>query len=810
MSVAETIPVNFPKSDPLATVRTVCALIPPLFDLENFVAVNPFLGWSDTPLVQASVQLATGLDAEVLPALDFYRRAWDTGAVNSEGVARAALRHGLTPEEVLKVLKDPESEKPPTGRVVQLHSERALINRGIDVPKMVRRFVSRTLAGLYSQGPIAPRIRGNQIYQELVSRAAIDKTFEIAGVSGWNQWMRSAPDDYLEAINWSASKQSDGSCLSEAYAYRLLGSQYGWASYLRGLGWNTGADELDLVQALCAALQVLDVAIAELLPEQPPLQKDPSLKPEPALGENLSQQIDLAGQIKEQLVRLCLQEAYEDQIVESQLSTLIKQTSQPPHLRPGIRPDFQLLFCIDVRSEPIRRNLEAQSPSVETAGFAGFFGIGVNLVTADQPSPRCPALLHPVIELKANETQLLDSFEPALRGTFSSPGSFNLVETLGIGYIGTLLSKATGLLKRSRPDESLIATRRYSENHFGLTLAERVGLAESILTNSGIKNRLGQVVVLCGHGGRTTNNAHAASLDCGACGGHCGALNAQMAVELLSDPAVRTELEKRGYPGVTDALFLAGQHDTSTDEVFLFLPHALSQNQHRRVKELQAMLTEASAASRKERSPAMGIAGKAGKDLLAAFDQKANDWSEVRPEWGLARNASFIAARRYRTREANLEGRAFLHEYDASADPSDEILKLILSAPVVVGAWINLQYFASTVNNDRFGCGTKALLNRVGKVGVISGNEGDLRPGLPIESVHRPDGSWFHEPVRLQVMIEAPTEKIDTVLSQIPSVADLVRNGWVRLFALDPESDAVRLKEMNGEWAMFHGASVQA
>lgn len=37
-------------------------------------------------------------------------------------------------------------------------------------------------------------------------------------------------------------------------------------------------------------------------------------------------------------------------------------------------------------------------------------------------------------------------------------------------------------------------------------------------------------------------------------------------------------------------------------------------------------------------------------------------------------------------------------------------------------------------------------------------------------------------------MVEAPTPPIDGVLKEQKEVGDLVRNNWVRLFALDPES----------------------
>jgi uncharacterized protein YbcC (UPF0753/DUF2309 family) len=106
-----------------------------------------------------------------------------------------------------------------------------------------------------------------------------------------------------------------------------------------------------------------------------------------------------------------------------------------------------------------------------------------------------------------------------------------------------------------------------------------------------------------------------------------------------------------------------------------------------------------------------------------------------------------------------------------------------MAAPMVVASWINLQYYGSTVDNRVFGCGNKVLHNVVGTMGVLEGNGGDLRSGLPWQSVH--DGErLIHEPMRLSVVIAAPLAAIEAVIAKYASVRQLVENGWLHLFAM--------------------------
>ncbi len=172
-------------------------------------------------------------------------------------------------------------------------------------------------------------------------------------------------------------------------------------------------------------------------------------------------------------------------------------------------------------------------------------------------------------------------------------------------------------------------------------------------------------------------------------------------------------------------------------------------------------------------SPARAARHVAGRSL---------DWAQVYPEWGLVGNAAFVIAPREVTRGIDLQRRVFLHSYEADVDPDGSALETILTAPLVVAQWINCQYYFSTVAPEVFGAGTKTIHNVVGTAGVIAGHEGDLRLGLPWQSVAT-GRQLAHEPMRLLAVVQAPLARIDMVIDRNPILQRLFGNGWVSVAA---------------------------
>ncbi len=509
-------------------------------------------------------------------------------------------------------------------------------------------------------------------------------------------------------------------------------------------------------------------------------------------------------------------EAWEESLA-APLRAALERLATPGEAAPAEQaPVAQLLFCIDVRSDALRRHLEAAGPFA-TYGCAGFFNLPIlaRELESTHAHPACPAIVSPQVEIreltdpqvvaswrrrrraagwpsflfkKAKQHALASLALPELSGPWL--GLQALARTVAPAATQRLLERAETAAAPKPPARlSLRSASRAGSAGLpvGMTVEQMVAAAAGLFRSIGLTH-FAPLVVVCGHESQTVNNPHASALDCGACGGASGRFNARAFAAMCNLSEVRQGLARLGLTIPEETVFVPAVHVTTTDELRWLeapAPGRLSPAAREAWERLQQALPEVRRRTCQQRLPSLPGARQAA-DPLREVERRAADWSEIRPEWGLAGNAAFVVSRRGLPLDGPLVGRIFHHSYDWRLDPQGERLAAIVAGPVTVGQWINLQYYASTLAPHVHGSGPKATQTVTGGIGVMQGNGSDLLAGLPWQSVAASDTELFHRPLRLLVVLEAPTEVVERLLRQDAAFRQKVAHGWLKLASLDP------------------------
>lgn len=485
------------------------------------------------------------------------------------------------------------------------------------------------------------------------------------------------------------------------------------------------------------------------------------------------------------------------------------------------RPEAQVIFCMDEREESFRRQLEELNPKIETLGAAGFFGVAMNYQGLDDKhsAALCPVVVTPSHNVKEQPlTQARLDFNRHQKGRKLNQAVSNVLLHQGrthpllaypiinlvapISLLGllakTVLPKTQQqfvqrLLHKISPpvatelqfinsDSNTTATP--SAPTAGFTDTEQAERVANLLRIMGLTSGFAPIVLLMGHGSISTNNPHRAAYDCGACSGRHGGPNARLFAAMANRPEVRRLLAERDIHIPLDTWFIGAEHNTCNEDIDFYDIDCLPDSLHRGFDKLCTELNTVRYGSAHERCRRLASAPQSpdNETALAHIQERAIDFSQVRPELGHATNAAAVVGRRALTQGAFFDRRVFLISYNSAIDPDGKILENILLAVGPVGAGINLEYYFSTVNSEDFGCGTKLPHNITGLIGIMDGTSSDLRTGLPKQMTE------IHEAMRLQLLVEAKNAVLERIYHDQPSIQELVAGGWLHLSSKDPET----------------------
>ncbi|MDB0011381.1 DUF2309 domain-containing protein [Crocinitomicaceae bacterium] len=794
-------------------IEKACKKIAPVWPLKNSVAVNPYFGMTETPFDSVAHFLDRTSGIKVTMPIQFYLDKIESKEILYIDIYEALAKHKKGTLSIDTFIKDVNSLKD-----VNSNTQ----NKGLTVIDAVEELTGKSWnefmideisawASSYFDEDQALWKTSNKkegLFYAWKKDAELSFAPKWMGLKKFNSTLKQISDDQEMAIGQIIARLGISDEVSEVYLHTLLLRVLGWSSFISGIDFNNALYEGESknVKAFLAILLCWELALLENFKAKG---IDNSWNKN---KENLSNTDRKDESSRATQYGVILQDAYD---FASQRELKHNFNSNKSVEQKSERPNYQAVFCIDVRSEVYRRNLESIDQGIETIGFAGFFGFPINFIPIANEAGKnqCPVLLPsgPVVKetlsnkedlAKATKVrkvkhQVIKSWKTFRSGPVSS---FSFVSPLGIFFLPKLISNALGW---SRPveDPDIDGLGKDFKHHrrldlSSISLSDKANMATSALTAMGLKDTFAPLVLITGHGSTSVNNPHATGLDCGACGGHSGEINAMTAEAVLNDMEVRNILAENGIEIPTDTHFIAGLHDTTTDDIFLAGEPNVPNSHTAYLNQLKDTLKQASVKSRLERSLRFNFKTK---DIDTSFVERSKDWSQVRPEWGLTGCNAFVIAPRNRTKGMNLKGKSFLHSYDWREDKEFKVLEAIMTAPMVVTSWINLQYFASLTDNKRMGSGNKTLHNVTGGFGVLEGSSGDLRIGLPWQSLH--DGKDFqHLPQRLNVIIDAPIDAINTIIAKHPMLKNLFDNNWIFLLGIDENGELSSRYQKDLKW----------
>lgn len=850
-----TLSMEAPTAHPpaaLAEVNQACQLacqaIAPAWPLDRAIAVNPHWSRVGMPLRRVAARMAVLGGIQVFPSREQQHQAWQSGRIVAADLQHAlrtlpeAQAIGLVLDDCTQALSQP-TEIQPLPLLIDVLDTDPQRQKRLSWRQAITHQVSQTCAAYFDehQSDWQPQ-RKPGLYAFWRDTLQHDHGIGLLmGLPHIGRAVHALPASAQEAEQWVLSRLGLPPSVWADYLEAVLLTVNGWASWCAYLGWQAqqhgqpaGADPH--LRELLAIRLAWGALLLECKDDGAAQQAFHALQNAWAQAPSVLAQAEQALLVDE-VWQVALEAGYQRTLAQRLLQQPGQRRPQEPgqHKAPPANKappaiEVQAVFCIDVRSEPMRRALEGVSERIQTLGFAGFFGLPVAYTPLATPArrPQLPGLLAPAMEVvdcvvpplstqplpNAQLQQAAASSRQARLATAQQwaaatrwpAAAFSFVEAAGWGYLGRLGRWLLPSQQARAQDHLAGLSPRYRSlcrpQLSGLDLPARIALAARVLHAMGLKSTA-PLVLLVGHGSQSANNAHAAALDCGACCGQTGEVNARTLARLLNAPDVRQGLRQLGVELAESTAFVAALHNTTTDEIEGFDLDLLPSAAQQQWQQLQAELVQAGQRVRQERAAKLGLdAQQAASELLGQLRRRANDGAQTRPEWGLAGNAAFLIAPRHRSRGIALDGRCFLHDYDASQDADGSVLELLMTAPMLVTHWINWQYHASTCDPERLGSGNKVLHNVVGgTLGVFEGNGGDLRIGLSKQSLH--DGErWVHEPLRLTVVIDAPQAAIDAVIARHAVVQQLLDNGWLHVWRFDPSTVGTALSTyQHGRWS---------
>ncbi len=385
-----------------AACAQACSMVAPAWPLDQSIAVNPHWQRVGLPLRRVAARMAVLGGMQVFPPRTYQRQAWAEGRIEPRDLQAAVQRvpqataAGWTAQHALAELQQEPTwtRLPLLIDVLDNDPER---HRRLSWRQAVTHQVSQTCAAYFDecQADWQPE-RAEGLYA--FWRDSLQHDHGIGLLMGLPQLGRklgTLPATRQDAEHWALERLGLPEAVWADYLESVLLTVNGWASWCAYLGWQArqagGHD--DNLRELLAIRLAWGAVLLECQDDATTRQAFAALQASWRGADRVLAQAERAL-LADEVWQVALELGYQRSLA-AQLSPQVKAPPAPP-----ATVEVQAAFCIDVRSEPLRRALESTWSGIRTLGFAGFFGLPVAYtpLATGARRPQLPGLLAPAME----------------------------------------------------------------------------------------------------------------------------------------------------------------------------------------------------------------------------------------------------------------------------------------------------------------------------------------------------------------------------------------------------------------------------
>jgi len=375
-----------------AACEKACQAIAPAWPLDRAIAVNPHWSRIGMPVRQVAARMAVLAGIRVFPSRADQRAAWLQGRITAQDLqtalaALASADAGTDPQAqwlswtsaqcVDALEREPSVAQLPL--LIDLLDNEAHATNRLPWRQAITHQVSQTCAAYFDtqQADWQPQ-RTQGLYQFWLDTLQHDHGIgTLMGLPQLGTTLQALPRTPQDAERWVLQRLGLPQQVWADYLEAVLLTVNGWASWCADLGWQArleGRQDGHLRELLAIRL-AWGAILLEGRSAGPQAAAFGLLQDQWGRAQDAIAQAQHALRMDE-LWQLALEAGYQRALADKLLRVPLAHSSG---LTAGVAPsgapapvEAQAAFCIDVRSEPLRRALEQACPAMQTVGFAGF------------------------------------------------------------------------------------------------------------------------------------------------------------------------------------------------------------------------------------------------------------------------------------------------------------------------------------------------------------------------------------------------------------------------------------------------------